>query len=128
MSSLKDYKHKQERRQRRRASIRRKVYGVSEKPRLTVFRSHKNISCQVIDDSRGFTLASASTSQQDLRKAGSLTGSGGNCKAAEIVGEDIAKKALALGIQRVEFDRNGYRFHGRVRALAEAARKAGLRF
>jgi large subunit ribosomal protein L18 len=97
------------------------VYGSAEQPRLTVFRSHKNISCQLIDDSKGVTLASAST----LQKA--IGATGGNCAAAALVGTAIAEQSLALGISAAQFDRNGYRFHGRVKALVEAAREAGLK-
>lgn len=106
---------------RRKRHIRRSVYGSAEKPRLTVFRSHNNISCQLIDDFKGVTLASAST----LQKA--LGASGGNCNAAVAVGKAIAERSLALGISTAQFDRNGYRFHGRVQALVEAAREAGLK-
>ena len=110
---------------RRRYHIRKRVFGTPDRPRLSVFRSNKHIYAQVIDDTAGATLASASTrskSQPDkLPNAGSI-------KAAEIVGEAIAKQALSVGIKCVCFDRNRYKFHGRVKALAEAARKAGLIF
>ncbi len=124
MSSANQLKDKNIRRLRRRRHIRRSVFGCAEKPRMTIFRSHKNISCQVIDDYRGVTLVSASTQGKDLRP--NLKG-GGNCKAAEAVGRTIAEKIKALGIASVSFDRNGYRFHGRVKALVEAARQAGLK-
>ncbi len=91
---------------------------------MTIFRSHKNISCQVIDDALGMTLASASSAEKSLRP---ILKGGGNCTAAVEVGRTIAEKAKALGIASVAFDRNGYRFHGRVKALVEAARKAGLK-
>ena len=111
---------------RRKLHIRSRIFGSAEKPRLTIFRSHQNISCQLIDDSRGVTLAASSSQAKDLRqKSGDK---GGNRGAAEVVGQAIAERAKGLGIQSVAFDRNGYRFHGRVKALADAARKAGLKF
>lgn len=91
---------------------------------MTVFRSHKNIYCQVIDDRRGVTLAAASTQESSLQEQ--VQDRGGNCKAASAVGKAIAEKVKVLGISRVQFDRNGYQFHGRVKALVEAARAAGL--
>ena len=110
---------------RRKYHIRKKVFGTPDRPRLSVFRSNRHIYAQVIDDTAGATLASAST-----RSKGSPTKlpNAGNIKAAEIIGESIAKQALGVGIQCVCFDRNRYKFHGRVKALAEAARKAGLVF
>ena len=126
MNSTKDYKLKLVRRLRRRRSIRRNIYGTSQKPRLTVCRSHKDIYCQLIDDSLGKTLASSSTCGKAL--GGKVDGSSGNCSAATLVGTDIAEKAQQLGVAEVQFDRNGYKFHGRVKALAEAAREAGLKF
>ena len=125
MSAANQLKKKNARRLRRKRHIRGTVFGSAEKPRLTVFRSHKNISCQLIDDYRGLTLASASTLAKEIR--GKTQGAGGNCKAAAVVGQTIAEKVKALGIQSVQFDRNGYRFHGCVKALVEAARKAGLK-
>jgi large subunit ribosomal protein L18 len=125
MSSANQLKHKLVRRVRRKRHIRGSIFGNAQKPRLSVFRSHKNISCQLIDDHRGLTLAAASSLGKDLRSQ--LGGAGGNCKAAAIVGTAIAEKVKALGITSVQFDRNGYRFHGRVKALVEAARKAGLK-
>ena len=126
MNSTKDYKSKLVRRLRRRRSIRRNIYGTSQKPRLTVCRTHKNIYCQLIDDSLGKTLASSSTCSKAL--GGKVDGSSGNRSAATLVGTDIAEKAQQLGVAEVQFDRNGYKFHGRVKALAEAAREAGLKF
>ena len=110
---------------RRKYHIRKKVFGVPDRPRLSVFRSNRHIYAQVIDDTAGATLASASTRSQSLP---SKLPNAGNIKAAEIVGEAIAKQALGVGIKCVSFDRNRYKFHGRVKALAEAARKAGLVF
>lgn len=126
MSSYKDLKTKIARRLRRNRHIRQGVFGTSEKPRLTVFRSHKNISCQLIDDYKGVTLASASTRDKEIR--GVLSGFGGNCAAARVVGNHIAERAKSIGVSQVQFDRKGYRFHGRVKALATAAREAGLQF
>lgn len=126
MSSSNKLKKKNARRLRRRRHIRHGIFGSAEKPRLSVFRSHKNISCQVIDDAKGVTLASASTQSRD-DKAASKAGFGGNCSAAARVGKQIAEKSKALGITAVAFDRNGYRFHGRVKALVQAAREAGLK-
>src|SRR5436853_6617007 len=101
--------------------IRRKVRGSTERPRLAVYRSINHIYAQVIDDERGQTLVSASTTEKDLRGA-----SGGNIEAAQRIGQAIAERALAAGINSVVFDRGGYLYHGRVRALTDAARKAGL--
>jgi large subunit ribosomal protein L18 len=110
---------------RRRRHVRKKVFGTPDRPRLSVFRSNRHIYAQITDDLAGATLASASTATKELRDQ--LTNAG-NKKAAGIVGEAIAKQALGVGIKCVCFDRNRYKFHGRVRALAEAARKAGLVF
>jgi large subunit ribosomal protein L18 len=101
--------------------IRRKVRGSTERPRLAVYRSLNHIYAQVIDDERGQTLVSASTTEKDLR-----AGTGGNIEAAERIGRTIAERALAAGISSVVFDRGGYLYHGRVRALTDAAREAGL--
>ena len=105
--------------------MRKKVFGTPDRPRLTVFRSNRQIYAQIIDDAAGATLVSASTRAKDIRDQ---LPSGGNKKAAQIVGEAIAKQALGVGIKCVCFDRNRYKFHGRTKALAEAARKAGLVF
>ena len=99
------------------------VKKYSTRPRLAVFRSHKHISAQVIDDNKGLTLASASTRDKELR--GSIA-YGGNCDAAAKVGETVAKKAVAAGVTQVVFDRRGYKYHGRVKSLADAARDNGL--
>jgi large subunit ribosomal protein L18 len=106
---------------RKHERVRAKVSGTSEKPRLSVFRSNKNIAVQVIDDVKGVTLVSSSSEQLKLKN-------GNNVDGAAAVGEDIAKKCLAKKIEVVVFDRGGYIYHGRVAALAEAARKAGLKF
>jgi large subunit ribosomal protein L18 len=101
--------------------IRRKVSGTSEHPRLAIYRSLNHIYAQVIDDQNGVTLASASTTEKDLRGS-----SGGNIDAAKRVGREIAERALAKGISRIVFDRGGYLYHGRVKALTDAVREAGL--
>jgi large subunit ribosomal protein L18 len=101
--------------------IRRKVSGTAEQPRLAVYRSLNHIYAQVIDDERGLTLVSASTAEKDLRGA-----TGGNIEAAKRIGREIAQRALAKGISEVVFDRGGYLYHGRVKALTDAAREAGL--
>lgn len=125
MSSTIEMKKKVARRLRRKRHVRGRVFGTATQPRMTVFRSHKNISCQLVDDQKGVTIAAASSLGKDVR---SLTeGRGGNCKAAAAVGKVLAGKVKALGIERVQFDRNGYRYHGRIKALVEAARQAGLK-
>jgi len=110
---------------RRKYRVRKKVFGTPDKPRLSVFRSNRHIYVQITDDVAAATLVSASTKTKDLQ--GQLP-RGDDKKAAQIVGEAIAKQAMSVGIKCVCFDRNRYRFHGRVKALAEAARKAGLVF
>ncbi len=107
---------------RRHKRVRGKISGTAQKPRLCVFRSLKNIQAQVIDDVSGRTLASASSLGKEF------TQYGGNIEAAKLVGQAVAKAALDKGITEVVFDRGGYIFHGRVQALAEAAREAGLKF
>ena len=104
--------------------VRKKVHGTAERPRLAVYRSNKHISVQVIDDDRGHTLAAASSTETDLRSAGS----GGSVAAAERVGALVAERAKAAGVTAVVFDRGGYAYHGRVAAIAEAARNGGLDF
>lgn len=101
--------------------IRRKVNGTTERPRLAIYRSLNHIYAQVIDDAKGRTLCSASTTEKALRD-----GSGGNIEAAKRMGRAIAERALAAGIEQVVFDRGGYLYHGRVKALTDAAREAGL--
>lgn len=110
---------------RRKYHARKHVRGTADRPRLSVFRSNRNMYAQIIDDSAGATLVAASTMAKSLR--GQLS-KGGDKKAAEAVGEAIAKEALGVGIKYVRFDRGGYKYHGRTRALAEAAKKAGLVF
>ncbi len=113
------------RRLRRKRHVRKRVTGTPDRPRLTVSRSHKNIYAQIVDDTVGRTLVAASTREKPLRER--LT-AGGNRAAAEVVGSALAAKAVEAGIRKVVFDRNGYPFHGRVKELAEAARKGGLEF
>jgi large subunit ribosomal protein L18 len=110
---------------RRKKSIRKKIRGTESRPRLCVFRSAKHIYAQIINDEIGKTLVAASTLAPELRSHLERTG---NIKAAKKVGELIAKKAIEKGIKRVVFDRNGFLYHGRVKALAEAAREGGLEF
>ncbi|MHB1925356.1 MAG: 50S ribosomal protein L18 [Acidimicrobiales bacterium] len=110
-------------RARRHARVRRKVAGTSERPRLAVFRSNRHMVAQVIDDATGRTLAAASTVESDLR-----SGQTGNRDAAASVGRLVAERAKAAGITTVVFDRGGFIYHGRVAALADAARQAGLEF
>ncbi|MHB8655384.1 MAG: 50S ribosomal protein L18 [Terriglobia bacterium] len=112
---------------RRRIHLRSRVRlrGVTQAPRVNVFRSSAHIYAQVIDDSRGHTVVAASSRDPELRK---LVKSGGNIAAAKAVGLELAKRAKAAGITRVVFDRGGYAYHGRVKALAEAAREGGLKF
>jgi large subunit ribosomal protein L18 len=102
--------------------IRRRVSGTQERPRLAVFRSLNHIYAQVIDDSQGNTLAAAASTEKDLR------GKGGNLEGAKLIGRKVAERAKSKGITRVVFDRGGYLYHGRVKALADAAREAGLEF
>ncbi len=118
-------KIKQKQLERRQYSIRKTLSGTTARPRLSVFRSDKHISVQVVDDSTGRTLVSASSTQADVR--GDLK-NGGNIAAAKVVGKAIAEKAIAAGIKAVAFDRGGRRYHGRVKALADAARAGGLSF
>ena len=115
---------KNQRRLRRKKRVRKRIRGTAERPRLTVFRSLKNVYAQLIDDDAGRTLVEASTRSNELQ--GSL-GYGGNVSAATRVGKLLAERAVGQGIKRATFDRNGYRFHGRVKALTEAAREAGLK-
>jgi len=110
---------------RRRMRVRKKVVGTPERPRLSVFRSLKHMYAQIIDDTVERTLVAASTRNADVRPADEkATG----CAAAKAVGRRLAEKAIAHGVRTVVFDRSGYRYHGRVKALADAAREAGLVF
>jgi large subunit ribosomal protein L18 len=112
-------------RERRKLRIRRKISGSPERPRLTVFRSSKHIYAQVVDDQAGSTIAHASTLTRDVR---TTIEEATKSDAAKKVGAAIAKLLLSKGIDKVVFDRNGYLYHGRIRALADAAREAGLKF
>ena len=114
---------KNEKRQKRHFRSRKNIFGTAEKPRLNVYRSLSNIYAQIINDVTGETLVSASTVEKDIKE-----NYGGNIEAAKAVGAAIAKKALEKGIKVVVFDRGGYLYHGRVAALATAAREAGLQF
>jgi len=113
------------RRRRRAFHVGNRVFGTRERPRLSVYRSHRHFHSQIIDDTEGRTLAAASTLMKDLRPQ---IRNGGDKKAAALVGQKLAEIALARGITKVVFDRNFYRFHGRVRAFAEAAARGGLQF
>jgi large subunit ribosomal protein L18 len=115
--------NKKDQTRKRHLRIRNKIQGTSEYPRLSVYRSIKHIYAQVIDDTKGITLASSSSKLKELGLK-----HGGNVESAKIVGADVAKKAVKAGVKSVIFDRGGFLFHGRVEALAEAAREAGLEF
>jgi large subunit ribosomal protein L18 len=108
---------------RRSNHSRSKLKTSSERPRLSVYRSNKHINCQIVDDLSGKTLVSAGSRDKDVS-----TEAGGNCEAAAVIGKTIAEKAIAAGISQVAFDRGHYKYHGRIAALAEAAREAGLKF
>ena len=112
--------------QKRHRRLRRHLSGNADRPRLAVFRSNSHIYAQLIDDEAQSTLCSASTLDKDLRS--SITADGSSCDASLAVGDLVAKRAIAKGIQQVVFDRGGNLYHGRVKALADAARKAGLQF
>ena len=112
--------------QKRHKRLRRNIAGTSERPRLAIFRSNNHIYAQVIDDQAQNTICAASTLDKDLRAA--LKAGGSNCDASTAVGALVAKRALEKGIQQVVFDRGGNLYHGRVKALADAAREAGLQF
>ena len=111
-----------ERRQRIKFRIKKIVSGTAQKPRLVVFRSNSEIYAQVIDDTKGVTLVAASSRDKDLKATGTKT------EKAKQVGQAIAKKALAAGLESISFDRGGYLYHGRVKSLAEGAREGGLKF
>jgi len=121
-------KTKEDRRDRIKHRIRKRVTGTTERPRLTVFRSLAHMYAQVIDDRTGSTIASASSLEPSLKSAFAPAEHGGNKAGAEAVGRAIAERLKAKGITRVVFDRNGFLYHGRIKAIAEAARQAGLEF
>ena len=116
---------KEKARQRRHKRIRKYVAGSTQKPRLCITRSTRNLNAQLVDDTQAKTLFSMSTLDKEFKKANS---SGGNIKSAAVLGESLAKKAQAKGITRVVFDRGGHIYHGRIKVFAESARKAGLKF
>ena len=118
-------KTKNKRWSRRKSRVRKKVYGDGNRPRLTVFRSLRHVYAQIIDDDNGVTLVAASTMNKDFADQDKF---GGNIEAATEIGKDLARKAMAVGIRQVRFDRNGYKYHGRIKALADAARESGLAF
>lgn len=107
---------------RRHLRVRKKVFGTPERPRLSIYRSEKNIYAQIIDDINAITIVSASSLEKDF------SAKGGNIEGAKLVGELVAKKAVAKGVTEVVFDRGGFIYHGRIQKLAEAAREAGLKF
>jgi large subunit ribosomal protein L18 len=121
-------KTKDDRRHRIQLRQRKRISGTSERPRLSVFRSVEHIYAQVIDDLSGKTLASASSIDASLKATFAKEVRGGNLKGAEAVGKAIAERSIEKGIKRVVFDRSGFLYHGRIRAVADAARKAGLEF
>ena len=112
-----------ERRIKIKAGVRKKISGTADRPRLSVFRSNRGLYVQVIDDLNGHTLASASSGELESKKATSL-----NIEVSKSVGKKIAEKAIAAGITNIVFDRNGYLYHGNIKALAEGAREGGLKF
>jgi len=117
---------KRYRRERAHERLRQRVVGTTERPRLAVFKSAKYVYAQVIDDEKGTTLVSATSLEPSVK--GKIEGSAANKLAAKVVGETVAERALARGIQKVVFDRGGYLYHGKVKELAEAARAKGLQF
>ena len=116
---------KKEQRLRRHARVRKNLAGTPELPRLCVFRSNKNISCQIIDDVNQVTLVAASSMDKEFKNESNY---GGNKEAARMVGRVVARKAMEKGINQVAFDRGGFLYHGRVKELADGAREAGLKF
>ena len=116
---------KEQLRKKRHRRVRKTIYGTAEKPRLNVFRSLGNIYAQVIDDDAGNTICAASTLDSEIKSAAK---SGGNIEAAKLVGKLVGRRAVEKGISAVVFDRGGYKYHGQVKALADASREAGLEF
>ena len=121
-------KTKDDRRVRIQLRQRKRISGTKERPRLSVFRSVSHIYAQVIDDLTGETLVSASTVEASVKGGPDKASRGGNLKGAEAIGKVIAERSIEKGIKRVVFDRSGFLYHGRIRAVADAARKAGLEF
>ncbi len=120
--SVRELSDKIRKRDRRRTHVRKTIVGTAEKPRMTVFRSNLHLYVQVIDDTLGHTLASVSTMEQQFRSRRATVQTGG------VLGEEIGKRLLEKGITQVVFDRNGYKYHGIVKAIADGARKAGIKF
>lgn len=123
---MKSQEIKQKRRIRRKFHIRKRIKGTAERPRLTVTKSHKHFYAQIIDDANGMTLVAASTLAKDVRDL--MKPDMTKTDNSKFVGEAIAKKAIEKGIKKVAFDRNGYLYHGRIKAFADSARKSGLEF
>ena len=121
-------KTKEDRRDRIKFRIRKRVIGTGERPRLTVFRSVSHIYVQAVDDAEGKSIASASTLEPAVKGALETTARGGNVGGAKAIGKAIAERLLEKGVKRVVFDRNGFLYHGRIKAVADAAREAGLEF
>lgn len=121
-------KTKEDRRTRIKLRLRKRIQGTAERPRLSVFRSLKHIYVQAVDDMSGRTIASAATSESALKGKMANNARGGNRAGADAVGSVIAERLIQKGIKQAVFDRNGFLYHGRIRAVAEAARKAGLEF
>ena len=119
---------KEDRRDRIKLRLRKRIAGTSDRPRLSVFRSLSHIYVQVIDDRTGTTVASASTTESTVKGGLDNSAKGGNIKGAEAIGKAIAERLKTKGITKVVFDRNGFLYHGRIKAVAEAAREAGLEF
>ena len=117
---------KNEARLRRKKRVRKKIRGLSERPRLCIFKSAKHIYAQIIDDTSGRTLVATSSLSKDCSEK--IQGKGGNKEGAKLVGADMAQRAIKMGIKKVVFDRNGFLYHGRIKALSEAAREQGLEF
>lgn len=129
MAELRKREKKVEARLRRKKRIKKKIIGTPERPRLSVYKSLKHIYAQIIDDTIGHTLVAASSLSPEIReKLEELKKRGGKTEVAKAVGELIAKKALEKGITKVVFDRGGFKYHGRIKAFADAAREAGLQF
>ena len=121
-------KTREDRRRRIKLRLRKRIAGSEQRPRLTVYRSLSHIYVQVVDDMTGTTLASAATTEPTLKQGLAGKTRGGNIDGAKFIGKTIAERLIERGIRKVVFDRNGYLYHGRIRAVADAARKAGLEF
>ena len=121
-------KTKEDRRERIKFRIRKRVLGTVERPRLTVFRSVEHIYVQVVNDADGKTIASASTTEPSVKGVLDKAAKGGNVAGAKAIGKTIAERLLEKGVKQVVFDRNGFLYHGRIKAVADAAREAGLEF